>query len=104
MEVKRELDFYDLEKECWSGAEDTLKTVREHNMEDELMDFLESYFGEFGETPTMTEVNDLLWFEDEWIFEQIGLEEEDDEDDDEYWDYDDEDDLEDEEDELEDEF
>ena len=80
LEVKRELDFYDLEKECWSGAEDTLKTVREHNMEDELMNFLESYFGEFGETPTMTEVNDLLWFEDEWIFEQIGLEEEDDED------------------------
>ena len=84
MVVKRELDFKDLQHECWSGAVDTLQTIWEHDKEDDLMDFLEGYFED--NIPTMTEVNDLLWFEDEWIFEQIDLdpEEEDDDDDDDY--------------------
>jgi hypothetical protein len=87
MEIKNYYDFNDLVNACWSGAEDTLKTVEEYGYEDELMNFLESYYGD--EIPTMTEVNDLLWFEDEWIFEQIGLDpNEDDEDD---WDDEDED-------------
>lgn len=82
MEIKNYYDFNDLVNACWSGAEDTLKTVEEYGYEDELMNFLESYYGD--EIPTMTEVNDLLWFEDEWIFEQIGLDpNEDDEDEDE---------------------
>lgn len=93
MEIKNEYDFYDLQNACWSGAEDTLKIVEENDMEEELMNFLESYFGEFG-TPTMTEVNDLLWFESDWIFEQIGLDTEE-EDEDDYWDDDEEEDEED---------
>ena len=36
--VQMELSFEDLEKECWSGAVDTLKTIREHDMEDAFMD------------------------------------------------------------------
>jgi hypothetical protein len=28
------------------------------------------------ETPTLTEVNDLLWFEDRFIFERLGITEE----------------------------
>ena len=93
MVVKRELDFSDLQKECWSGAVDTLQTIWENDKEDDLMDFLEGYFE--GTVPTMTEVNDLLWFEDEWIFEQIDLdldEDDDEEDDEEDDDDDDEDD------------
>lgn len=95
MEIKNYYDFNDLVNACWSGAIDTLNTVEENGYEDELMNFLESYYGD--EIPTMTEVNDLLWFEDEWIFEQIGLdpneedEEDDWEDEDEDEDYEDED-------------
>jgi hypothetical protein len=95
MEIKNYYDFNDLVNSCWSGAEDTLKTVEEYGYEDELMNFLESYYGD--EIPTMTEVNDLLWFEDEWIFEQIGLDPNEDEDDEDDWyDEDEEDDEEDE--------
>lgn len=94
MEIKDYYGFDDLENKCWSGAEDTLATIREHDMEDEFMDWIESYFGD--EIPTLTEVNDLLRFDGDWVFEQIGLDpDEEDEDDDEYWDDDeDEDDSE----------
>ena len=84
MEIKDYYGFDDLENRCWSGAEDTLETIGEYDMEDEFMNWLESYYGD--EIPTLTEVNDLLWFESEWIFEQIGLDlelEDDDEDEDE---------------------
>ena len=86
MYVKRDVDFWELENDCWSGAENTLAKICEHDLEDEFMDWLESYFGD--EVPTMTEVNDLLRFDDEFVFESIGLFEEEDED--EYWDEDEE--------------
>lgn len=71
MVVKRELNFSDLQRECWSGAVDTLQTIWENDKEDELMNLLEAEFCD--EIPTMTEVNDLLWFEDDWLFEQLGI-------------------------------
>lgn len=80
MEIKEEYDFDDLINACWSDAVDTLKTISDYDMEDEFMDWLESYYG--YEIPTMTEVNDLLRFEDEWVFEQIGLDLNEDEDED----------------------
>ena len=90
MEIKDYYGFDDLKDKCWSGAEDTLATIREHDMEDEFMDWLESYFGD--EIPTLTEVNDLLRFDGDWVFEQIGLDpDEDDYDNYEDWDEDDDD-------------
>lgn len=81
--VQKELNFYDLLNECWSGALNTLNTIQEHNKEEELMSFLA--LDCFSDTPDMTEVNDLLWFEDEWIFDMLGISEEEDDDDDEPW-------------------
>ena len=82
MRIAQDFDFRDLQKECWSGAIDTLKTIEEHDKEDALMDLLEIVFEEQEEIPTLTAVNDLLWFDDEWIFEMLGItEEEEDEDD-----------------------
>lgn len=82
MEIKEAFGFSDLENRCWSGAIDTLNTVCNNDKEDELMDLLEMTF-EY-DVPTLTEVNDFLWFEDEYIFEQLGIstDEEEDEDDD----------------------
>lgn len=76
MYVKQDINFYDLQENCWSGAIDTLKTIEEHNKEDELMAYLEDIFEScFGNVPTMTEVNDYLWFDDEAIFEALGISE-----------------------------
>lgn len=80
MYVKQDVNFYDLQENCWSGALDTFKTIEEHNKEDELMAHLEDVFGVyFGNVPEMTEVNDYLWFEDEAIFEALGISETEDE-------------------------
>lgn len=73
MEIKKEVSFEELVRGSWSGAVDTLETVTEHGKEDELMDLMEEVF---QETPTETDVNDFLWFDTEYIFEVLGMEEE----------------------------
>lgn len=77
MKICKEVDFYELKENSWSGAIETLNTVEEWGMEDDLMYFLEEVFN--GETPTETEVNDFLRFEDEYIFETLGINAEEDE-------------------------
>lgn len=74
MEIKKECNFEDLKKICWSGAVDTLKTIEEKEKEEELIELLESTFED--KIPTETEINDFLWFDDDFIFEQLGIEEE----------------------------
>ena len=82
MRIYKDYDFDDLTNSCWSGALDTLNTIQENNKEEELMSLLS--LDCFSDIPDLTEVNDLLWFEDEWIFEMLGIDtDSDDEDDDE---------------------
>lgn len=64
LEVKQEMSFEDLKNNCWSGAVDTLESIERAGLEDVLMDYLAQIFCE--ETPTISEVNDVLWF-DEYI-------------------------------------
>ena len=77
MYVKEELSFEDLKKRCWSGAIDTLQKIEEEGEEkqEQLINLLQE---EFSNTPSITEVNDLLWFEDDYIFESLGIEVEED--------------------------
>ena len=91
--VQMELDFEDLEKECWSGAVDTLRTIREHDMQNEFMSLISDMYCD--ELPTLTAINDLLWFDDGFIFESLGINPDDDDDDYEDEEEDDEDDYED---------
>lgn len=75
MYVKIEMDdFRTLKNNSWSGALDTLKDIEEADKEDELMYLLEEIV--FADTtPTETEVNDFLWFERDYIYESLGLDE-----------------------------
>lgn len=77
MYIKQDMGFNDLMENCWSGAIDTLNRINELNKENELMAHLEEQW--LDETPTMTEVNDYLWFEDEFIFQCLGISEEEEE-------------------------
>ena len=73
MLVSKEItSFYELKDNSWSGALDTLKDIENTGKEDELMQLLEEVFAD-GETPTETAVNDFLWFEREYIYENVGL-------------------------------
>lgn len=80
MYIKNDMDFNDLMKNCWSGAVDTLRTIEENDKEEELMAHLEDIFETyFDNVPTMTAVNDYLWFESETIFEALGISEDEEE-------------------------
>lgn len=57
----------------WSGAVDTWEKIEEAGLIDELDSILEDVY---PEGLTETELNDLLWFEPEWVLESLGLSEE----------------------------
>lgn len=72
MEIKKEINgFYELADMVWSGAVDTLSDIQNANKENEFMDFLEMVFCD--DIPTDTNVNDFIWFERDYIYENIGL-------------------------------
>lgn len=72
MEIKKEINgFYELADMVWSGAVDTIADIQNANKENEFMDFLEMVFCD--DVPTDTNVNDFIWFEREYIYENIGL-------------------------------
>ena len=72
MEIRKEInDFYALADMVWSGAVDTISDIQNANKEDEFMNFLEAVFCD--EVPTDTEVNDFIWFDRDYIYENIGL-------------------------------
>lgn len=69
IDVKRADNF-------WSGAVDTINRIYEEGKLDEWETFIENYYADIGETPTITELNDLLWFESDWIYEELGISDE----------------------------
>lgn len=70
MEIKKDYDFEDLKRNSWSGAINTLKKIEENEKEEKLMQLLEYTF---EDVPSETEVNDFLWFDDDFIFEELGI-------------------------------
>lgn len=78
MYIKNDMDFNDLMNNCWSGAINTLKTIKEHDKEKELIQYLEDIC---DDCPSLTHVNDLLWFNSDFILEALGIFEEDEEED-----------------------
>lgn len=59
----------------WSGAKDTYNRIEEENKLDMLESILEDLY---PDGMTDTELNDLLWFESEQVFEWLGISEDDD--------------------------
>lgn len=71
--------------EAWSGGKDTLERIIEEDKEKEFESLVEE---QWPDGVADTELNDYLWFEDETIFQYLGIsdeeaEEEDDDDDEE---------------------
>lgn len=68
IEYKNEINnFWDLKDLWWSGAISRLEEIEKLRLENEFMAYLEEMF-DYGETPSLTEINDFIWFEcDNWI-------------------------------------
>ena len=57
---------------AWSGAKDTLNKLIELDKCEELEFILDNLY---PDGLTDTQLNDILWFNDEWIYEMLGIEE-----------------------------
>ncbi len=56
--------------EAWSGAKDTQARIIEEGMAKQFDALIEELY---PEGLTETQLNDILWFEDEWIYETLGI-------------------------------
>ncbi len=57
----------------WSGAKDTVADVRKAGKMDDLQNLIEERFPD--SVPTETQINDFVWFERDYIYSQLGLNE-----------------------------
>ena len=60
----------ELKDELWSGALDTMETIIQAGKLQDLMDLLEEMY---PEPVGITTINDLLWFDDDFLFEQLSI-------------------------------
>ena len=68
MTITYELDLNRFE--AWSGAKETLERIRREGKCEELENVLEELY---PDGMTETELNDLLWFESETVYEWLGI-------------------------------
>jgi hypothetical protein len=56
--------------DAWSGAIDTKETILEHHKSTEFDALMEDLY---PDGLSETQLNDILWFEEDWIFESLGI-------------------------------
>ena len=59
----------------WSGAKDTFEDVCKADKTYELQFLIEEMFADSETPPTETDINDFVWFERDYIYSQLGLDE-----------------------------
>ena len=75
MKVYQEISFEDFE--AWSGAVDTKEKIIDAGKAEEFEALVEELFPNGIDA---TELNDFLWFDDDYILEILGITEENEED------------------------
>lgn len=71
MEIKQDMDFNDLRNNCWGQATKILEEISDADKEDALMNYLEEIY--YDEIPTLTEINDILAYDWENVYKDIGM-------------------------------
>ena len=69
MIIKTEKNLKDFE--TWSGATETKKLILDAGLEEEFEELIDECY---PEGLTDTQLNDLLWFDSDWILENLGIE------------------------------
>ena len=59
--------------EAWSGARDTKDLIIGNNKVDEFDSLIEELY---PDGLTETQLNDILWFEEDWVCETLGIDNE----------------------------
>lgn len=76
MKVFDEMDWYDIYRTAWSGARDTVERIEDEGKGSEFVSLIEECYPEGIDR---TSLNDILWFEKDWIFEMLGIKDEEEE-------------------------
>lgn len=71
--MKVHSDISVLNFNAWSGAVDTQKRIIDEGLCDEFDSLIEELY---PDGLTDTQLNDILWFEEDWIFESLGISDE----------------------------
>ena len=74
------MDWFNIYHTAWSGARDTVERIEDEGKGNEFMSLIEELYPEGIDR---TSLNDILWFDDEWVFESLGIKEEEESEDDE---------------------
>ena len=69
MKVTNEINL--AEFNAWQGAEDTQETILNEGKEKQFDDLINELY---SDGLTATELNDLLWFDSDWVCKQLGIE------------------------------
>ena len=69
-----------LEFKAWSGAVETKERIIEAGLEEAFENLINECY---PEGISSTQLNDLLWFDSEWVCEMLGMTDEEDEEEDE---------------------
>lgn len=68
--TSNDMDFDDIYQNSWSGAVDTLCIISNEGKENDLMEFLDIVYPDGVDE---IELNDFLTFEDDYIFNELGI-------------------------------
>ena len=55
---------------AWSGAVDTKQTILENDKAEEFEGLIEDCY---PDGLTETQLNDILWFDSDWVYETLGI-------------------------------
>ena len=67
-------DFQELKENSWSGAIARLDEIEENGKEEEFLSLVNELISSSENGWTDTQLNDFIWFDDEWYFEELGME------------------------------
>ena len=67
-------NFQELKNESWSGAIARLDEIEEQGKEEEFLDLVNELISSSENGWTDTQLNDCIWFDDEWYFQELGME------------------------------
>ena len=62
--------------DAWSGAVDTKERIIQEGKADEFDNLIDELY---PDGLSETQLNDILWFEEDWLFEMLGISDEEEE-------------------------
>jgi len=71
MTITKEVRSWELKNELWSGGLHTFDKIAENCKVPDLIELLEELYPDGA---GITTINDLLWFEADYIYEQLNIE------------------------------